>query len=35
MLARGGDTTRPLSKEATAELELLRKLANRLHAANA
>jgi hypothetical protein len=35
MLARGGDTTRPLSKEATAELELLRKLADRLHAANA
>jgi hypothetical protein len=35
MLARGGDTTRPLSTEATAELELLRTIADRLHAANA
>jgi hypothetical protein len=35
MLARGGDTTRPLSQEATAELDLLQKLADRLRAGNA
>jgi hypothetical protein len=34
MLARGGDSTHVLSKEASEELELLRKMAERLAAAN-
>lgn len=34
MLARGGDGTHLLSKEAAEELALLRRLAERLHAAN-
>ena len=34
MLARGGDGTHPLSKEASEEMELLRRMAERLSAAN-
>jgi hypothetical protein len=34
MLSRGGDSTHPLSKEASEEIDLLRKMAERLSAAN-
>ena len=34
MLARGGDSTHALSKEASEEIELLRKMAERLSTAN-
>ena len=34
MLARGGDSTHALSKEASEEMELLRRMAERLSAAN-